>query len=113
MSDLMRVLPDIKLKFHIDYPSFEECYVSGYQAALETFREEDNPYAENTNEHRYWQDGWWDAYYNEEPLFSITQPDREELTTIQTHPWTYPLLKITGFLGVTALVGYQLLDLVA
>ena len=122
MSDLQNVLPDLRLKFHIEHPTIEECYIAGYEAAEAAYPEEMNPFTDNATLHSHWADGWWDGYYNQPPLFSIKSIEEEaamaeeaqdEADHNTVHPWMAHVIKITSVLGMTALVGYQLLDLVA
>lgn len=126
MNETTALLPDIKLRFNIDHPSLEECYAYGYECAQADVQESENPYSEDSNEFEQWQDGWWAGFYGEEPLFGS---DDEQLD--KEHPKTghdaandhvFPMtggaffmnvLKITGAIAASALVGYQLLDLVA
>lgn len=121
MTDFITTLPDVRLKFHIDHPTVEECYIAGYEAAETAYPEEANPFEANTDLHGHWADGWWDGYYNQPAIFSIKSIEEDEIAlseepvaeTMQAHPWMAHVIKITSVLGMTALVGYQLLDLVA
>ncbi|MCE3045188.1 MULTISPECIES: transmission trait enhancer LetE [Legionella] len=126
MKDKTTLTPYLRLRFNIDHPSLEECYVFGYECAAAELSEEENPYAAGTEEHDQWSEGWWAGFYGEEPLFSLSeQIEEEELEAPQAaandqwyhHPFQSAFLstflKITGALAATAVVGYQVLDLVA
>ena len=130
METINSLLPHIKLRFNIDHPDLEECYAYGYECATAEISETENPYTQGTAAHEQWQEGWWAGFYGEEPLFSLSvgegnaQEDAKPAITgskaanDQTyHPlyssFVSTLLKITGALAATAVVGYQVLDLVA
>ncbi len=126
MNEMTTELPDVRLRFNIDNPSVEECYLYGYECATKDIQEEDNPFESGTLEHRQWADGWWDGFYGTEPLFSTEslyndEPDVAIVATAANDHTYYGistvflsrLVQITSALAVTAVVGYQLLDLVA
>lgn len=128
MNDTVSLLPDIKLRFNIDHPNLEECYLYGYECALAEISEEENPYHEGSLEYEQWADGWWAGFYGEKPLFDLTEiapegeTDQKEaandrfyhsLGNIIGAELFAKVLKITGALAATAVVGYQVLDLVA
>lgn len=121
-------LQDIKLRFNIDHPSIEDCYVFGYECASAEVDEEDNPFQKGSEEYNQWSDGWWDGFYGNEPLFTLdAEPEMSQepvLADIEAandktyhHAGVYSFFstfwKITGALAATAVVGYQVLDLVA
>ena len=126
MNDTTSLLSMLKLKLNIEYPSVEESYVYGYEAAKAGVEEEDNPFTPKTRESEHWSEGWWAGFYGEEPVFSLDLNDQEQ-ETIQApisvaNDHTYNdgmgglfvrVLEITSVIGVAALVGYQVLDLVA
>lgn len=128
MNDMNSILPDVKLRFNLDHPSLEECYLFGYECALAEVDEEENPYRGGTVEHAQWLDGWWAGFYGEKPLFDLGHVE-EQATILETeaaNDKTYHLisglvknqflvnvLKITGAIAATAVVGYQVLELVA
>lgn len=126
MNDMTAVLSDLKLRFNIDHPSFEECYALGYSAALEEIAEEHNPFNSASAEFEQWADGWWAGFYKETPLFTLVQAQEEDLAVfdeqasndhnyfaIHASSFIATFLKITGAIAASALVGYQVLDLVA
>lgn len=125
MNDMNVLLPHIKLRLNIDHPGYEECYAYGYECAVAEIAEEDNPFAEGCDEFEQWAEGWWAGFYGEEPLFPLTEtrgdaPVVEEMAAANEHEY-HPFmdgliekcLNITGALLATALVGYQVFDLVA
>lgn len=126
MKDTTELLPHIKLRFNIDHPSVEECYFDGYNCAKAEISEDDNPFAKGSLEYDQWQDGWWAGFYGEEPLFSQTEESElvnaEKAANDQAYPFISNLvnshllaniLKITGAIAATAVVGYQVMELVA
>lgn len=129
MDDIKALLPHIKLRFNIEYPSIEECYAYGYECALAEIGEEENPFRKDTEEYDQWLDGWWAGFYGEKPLFELNELSDNPLKTSEheaANDQVYPLissivtsdflanmLKITGALAATAVVGYQLFELVA
>lgn len=126
MNDTTELLPHIKLRFNIDHPSFEECYLFGYECAAAEVSEEENPFPENSLEYQQWQDGWWAGFYGEKPLFTQTEEnqsvDSKEAANEQVFPFIGNLvnstvlaniLKITGAIAATAVVSYQVIELVA
>jgi ribosome modulation factor len=124
MNDTKVLLPHIKLRFNIEHPSLEECYIGGYECALAEGNEDENPYRQGTQEHDQWIDGWWAGFYGERPLFELADyPEVEQeaandqsyyLHGIQINRWFFArMLKITGVILATALVGYQIFELVA
>lgn len=127
MNDTTALLPDIRLRFNIDHPSIEECYVYGYECATAEIDEESNPFAEGTEEYNQWSDGWWAGFYGEEPLFTLNEESSHEqqpaiiemeaandkFYNVSVYSFLATFWKITGALAATAVVGYQVLDLVA
>ena len=59
MNDITALLPDIKLRFNIDHPSYEECYIFGYECAVLEVDESENPFHEGSPESEQWLEGWW------------------------------------------------------
>ncbi|WP_019215293.1 hypothetical protein [Legionella tunisiensis] len=126
MNDTTELLPHIKLRFNIEHPSFEECYTDGYECALADIQEEENPFSEGSQEYYQWLEGWWAGFYGEKPLFELTddalindepvaandQSYQKPNSLINSHFFAN-VLKITGAIAATAVVGYQVLDLVA
>ena len=124
MNDTTALLPDIKLRFNIEHPSFEECYAYGYECALAEVAEEANPYREDSKESEQWVEGWWAGFYGEKSLYELDdKEDQDQTDTISAaNDNTYHdhglglvirVMEYTGLLAVSAAVGYQLLDLVA
>lgn len=125
MNSTTNLLPDLKLRLNIDHPGYEESYCFGYDCAAALMDEEENPYAGGTEEHNHWLEGWWAGFYGEEPLFksSDTANDRKPemvLTAANDKAFHFDysvfitnFLKITGAITATAVLGYQILDLVA
>ncbi|MCC5791178.1 MAG: transmission trait enhancer LetE [Legionellaceae bacterium] len=122
MNDINALLGDIKLRLHIEHPSIEECYVFGYECAVQDVQESENPYRSGTTEHEQWMEGWWAGFYGEPPLFDYTvtsaqMPVLEAANDSAYLPETSSVwrrwLKITGALAASAVVGYQVIDLVA
>lgn len=124
MDDIMRVLPDIQLQFNIDHPSIEESYGYGYECATADLGEEANPYKLGTIESDHWIEGWWAGFYGEEPSFSnplltdpqIVQSDdsaNDHIYYEHLEQFIVKFLEISGVLVLSAIVGYQLLEMVA
>lgn len=128
MNDINELLPHVKLRFNIEHPSLEECYAYGYESALAEVSEEENPYTEGTLEHEHWVEGWWAGFYGDKPLFELAdigeaqKAVEKEAANDQSYHMVSGLMsgsflskvfKITGAIAATAVVGYQVLDLVA
>lgn len=122
MNDTIALLPDLKLRFNIEHPSYEECYLFGYECALSEVAEEDNPFRQNSQEAEQWVEGWWAGMYGEKPLFDLSslEDDAELSKEIAANDHSYQkssfltlVFEISGAIAASAIVGYQLLDLVA
>ncbi len=123
MNDTTMLLPHIKLRFNIDHPSFEECYIHGYESAAAEMDEELNPFRLGTKEHEHWSEGWWAGVYGEEPAFVLSaEPSEVPVDPFAANDQIYHepkdtflirLLEISGMIAVSAIVGYQLIELVA
>lgn len=130
MKDTAEFLPLIRLRFNIEHPAFEECYTQGYECALAEVAEEENPFQEGTQEYEQWQEGWWAGFYGEKPLYELaeyTEPEQNamgEQVAANDHAFHFisnlvsseilaNILKITGAIAATAVVGYQVIELVA
>lgn len=129
MNDTAELLPLIKFRFNIEHPGFEECYAHGYESALAEVAEEENPFAEGSQEHEQWQEGWWAGFYGEKPLFDLAdymEPEQAPLEQAAANDHAFHfisqivnsevlanILKITGAIAATAVVGYQVIELVA
>jgi hypothetical protein len=115
------LLPHIKLRFNIEHPSFEECYHYGYKCGEAEISEEENPFHLGSRENDLWQDGWWAGFYGEDPLFHLEESseaaNEDEVPHFISHlvssNMLVNLLKITGAIAATAVVGYQVFELVA
>lgn len=122
MNDINALLPHVRLRFNIEHPSYEECYSFGYECASANLDIEENPYPENSTESEQWNEGWWDGFYGEEPLFTTASAVADVHTISQAandnlyqkdKSFFSKVLKITGALAASAVIGYQVLDLVA
>ena len=130
MKEKNDVLADIKLRFNLEHPNVEDCYVLGYECAKEDLQESANPFKEGSLESDYWQEGWWAGFYNEVPLFELSEHQEaiesrvqeEKPNTLAANDSAYQeqeygffrkIWEITGVIAVSALVGYQVIDLVA
>ncbi|MFC3908858.1 transmission trait enhancer LetE [Legionella dresdenensis] len=130
MNDTTEILSHLKLRLNIEHPDLEDCYIDGYESAVAELDEEANPFSAGTSEYNQWQEGWWAGFYGEEPLFTLagkeTMAETSEAEADASgaandsdyHSVFYgnfftTFLKITGALAATAVVGYQVLDLVA
>lgn len=124
MNDTTALLPHIQLRFNIEHPSYEESYALGYEGALAYAAEEDNPFAKGSQEAQHWLEGWWDALSGDEPLFDISSLTNEddvveaELAAndqqyCQKHSFLSLVIEISGAIAASAIVGYQLFELVA
>lgn len=124
MNDITALLPHIKLRFNIDHPSYEDSYALGYECALADVAETDNPFREGTQQAVHWLEGWWDAIEGEEPLFELNLIEKDELAAIEEvaandqqychkHSFLSLVIEISGAIAASAIVGYQLFELVA
>lgn len=124
MNDTTALLPHIKLRFNIDHPSYEECYIFGYECALSEVAEEDNPFREGSQESEQWLEGWWAGAYGEKPLFDMSNLEKNDIQIEKEiaandqqyhykHNFLSLVLEISGAIAASAIVGYQLLELVA
>ncbi|PJD95070.1 MAG: transmission trait enhancer LetE [Legionella sp.] len=122
MNSTTTMLPDLKLQFNIEHPSDEECYLFGYECALSEVSEEENPFSAGSYEAELWSEGWWAGFYNEAPLFSLdAQEAHQELNkekAANEHQYQKRsvlsfFFEISGAIAASAIVGYQLLELVA
>jgi len=69
-----------QLMFNVDVPDLEETYLDGYQSGKQEVSEDQNPYAMGTAEYEYWNEGWWDGFYQKEPLFDLAGQINEKAT---------------------------------
>ena len=125
MKDVAALLADVKLRFTIEHPSFEECYAYGYECAAAELSEADNPFSPESRESEHWLEGWWAGFYGEQPLFELGDLDssQDELHQLEAANdgfyqdsvicFFVKVMEITGIIAVSAAVGLQVLDLVA
>lgn len=113
MKSLDAVLPDLKLRFNLSHPTYEECYAYGYACALASVALDDNPYQPGTRLWEQWDEGWQDGFYGQAPLFELDWLTTEAAMNepfYTAHPYVMTFLKITGTLAASLLLGYQLFD---
>lgn len=126
MKDTTVLLPHVRLDFNINHPALEECYTDGYTSALAELDESENPFHTGSVEARHWIEGWWAGFYGEEPLFDLTKLPEEEPAVVnalavnddtfvspKVNLFLLRVLEISGALAVSAIIGYQLIELVA
>ena len=125
MDDLMKILPDIQLRFNIKHPSLEESYWYGYECAVANLDEEVNPFKPDSLESDHWIEGWWAGFYEEVPAYDhplLTDKPQTMPTHHSANDHIYyehlehfivKFLEISGVLVLSVIVGYQLLELVA
>lgn len=123
MNEMTALLPHLKLRFHVEHPTLEECYAYGYECAMADIPEDDNPYQLGSAEREQWLEGWWAGFYNDQPLFSFevlpedAAPALDSANDVvyhkeQTH-YLLRVLEIAGVIAVSAFLGYQVIDMVA
>ena len=124
MSELTGLLPHVKFHFNLQHPTLEECYTYGYECARADVSVEDNPYLETSKEGEQWLEGWWTGFYGESPLFDwekdVAPYEGFELLAdndVHFHEardsYLTKVLEIAGIIAVSAILGYQVIDLVA
>ena len=124
MNDITALLPDIKLRFNMEHPSYEDSYALGYQSAVAYSPEEENPFREGSQAASDWLEGWWDATSGAEPLFDLSQWNESEVSVekeIAANDKQFSaknsiltlVIEVSGALAASALVGYQLFEMVA
>lgn len=124
MSELTGLLPHVKFQFDVEHPTLEECYQYGYECARANINEEENPYLMTSKESEHWVEGWWAGFYGETPLFDL-EKESESYEGIEMEAendghfhetresYLTRVLEIAGVIAVSAILGYQVLDLVA
>ncbi len=122
MNDLNALLPHLKFKFHVEHPTLEECYAYGYECALANIDEDSNPYQLNSPEREQWLEGWWAGFYNDQPLFDdeiLAESHEADLDAVNDNTYHKPqnhyllrALEIAGVIAVSAILGYQVIDIV-
>lgn len=121
MNNIKALLPHIKLRFNIEHPSIEECYAFGYECAVQDAAETDNPFSTGSIESDQWLDGWWAGIYGEQPLFELAKEHLDIDKTLSSndklyvhkHSFLSLVFEISGAIAASALVGYQIFELVA
>ncbi len=123
MDEISKLLPDIKLRFSIDHPTFEDCYIYGYECAQADLEESENPFKESSKEGDQWLEGWWAGFYGEEPLYASTK----ELKAVEeplkaandldfhekAEGFLTKVFEITSAIAVSSFLCYQIINLVA
>lgn len=92
-NHLSSIVGDVKLLLNIKHPSFEDCYLFGYECASKNLKESDNPFESTTRESEFWLEGWWDGIYGETPLFTHDLTDG--LTDDAVHDLSEPTITPT------------------
>lgn len=129
MKDTAALLAHIRLRFNLDHPSVEECYLAGYESGFLGSREEDHPFSTGSQEAKWWLEGWWAGMYEEEPLFdkkalygeldykdpteARPAPSANDQQYSHKHSFLFLVFEIGGALAASVAVGYQLFELVA
>ncbi len=116
MKTIDDILPDLKLRLNITHPTYEDCYAYGYACAVASLELEANPYIIATRTAEQWEEGWWDGFYGNDPLFELdwlNAPTSSNDHVYANHTFLGTLLKITGTLAASVLVGYQIFEWVA
>ncbi|MFA6302399.1 MAG: transmission trait enhancer LetE [Legionella sp.] len=124
MNDTTALLPHIKLRFNIEHPSYEECYLFGYECGISEVSEDENPFQEGSPESEQWLEGWWAGVFGEKPLFDTSSLETEEsyqehLDAANDNQYCHKhsilslVFEISGAIAASAIVGYQLFELVA
>ncbi len=96
MTPYNNILPIVRLFFHIKVCSYHDLWLEGYEDCQQSFDSVSNPYLENSIEYDYWEDGWWAAFYDEPPLFTL-EGDVIHLTDTPPDPTTNSPFLILGF----------------
>src|SRR3990167_7412079 len=101
MKTIEDVLPDIKLRFNVENPSYEECYGYGYACAVSSLELDANPYKKSSKLYEQFEEGWWDGFYGNEPLFALDCLNVSMAANdhVYTASAFVTLLKITGTLA--------------
>jgi len=127
MEDTMKLLPDIQLRFYMKHASIEESYWYGYECATAELAEESNPFKPGSVESDHWIEGWWAGFYGEAPAFEhpllegtptpiLVEADlsaNDHVYHEHIEQFFVKFLEISGVLVLSAIVGYQLFELVA
>ena len=126
------VLPEARLILNMQCPGLEECWVDGYESAIASMAEGENPFTKDSQENQQWLDGWWAGFYGEMPIYDLTNNAdfahcnevviTEVITgeAVNESNWSSPkvklwagrVAKVAGIVAVTA-AAMQLADLAA
>ena len=125
MNDTNTLLPYFRLRFNIDHPSYEESYALGYASCMNNEGEHTNPFLQDSQAAQHWSEGWWDALEGAAPLFTLEQDVKETSEAggrhiaaandneyQQKHSIMSFLIEITGAIAASAILGYQLFELI-
>lgn len=125
MDDISTFLPDIKLRFNIEHPNLEDCYIYGYECALSNIGEDENPFISGTKESEHWIEGWWAGFYGDKPPYELSDKEaglseptsltsaNDQLFHENVGHFFATVMEITGIIVLSAVVGFQIIDLVA
>lgn len=125
MNDTTELLPHIKLRFNIEHPTFEECYAYGYECARVELDEEENPFRAGSKEYEQWSEGWWAGFYSDDVITVTTEQlnidtlvyptvaNDEDYHHDKIENFFIKFLEISGIIAVSAIVGYQMIEMVA
>ena len=125
MDTTNEMLPYAKLRFNIEHPNFEECYAHGYEYGLKEIDESENPFAEGSKEFEQWQEGWIAGFYREEPIYDITDyfegvavedefaANDDDFIPNRAYGFITKVLELSSVIAVSAVLGYQVIDMVA
>ena len=125
MDNLNEVLPYVKLHFNVEHPNFEECYAHGYECALKEVDESENPFLEGSKEFDEWQEGWVAGLYREEPAYDITEyiegaevednfaANDDQFIPVKESGFFTKVLELSSVIAVSAVLSYQVIDMVA
>lgn len=83
MTNEIQMLAQARLHFQIQNPDFDEVFREGFEEGQLNVDESCNPYARGTAEYQFWNDGWWAAFYEEEPWFDSEGVAAEVPATVQ------------------------------
>lgn len=124
MKEINELLPYVKLKMAVESPTLESCYIDGYLAMQAEIAEESDPFNAGSSESEMWLQGWWAAFYGEEPLFDLkTEKYNPKVEGIIKHEAANDsvfasasfgrVVKVAGAIAATAFLGYQVMDMMA
>lgn len=68
-EDLTQGMLELLLHRNTATRGLESCWMEGYYYAETGHEESKNPFQHDTIEHKYYSEGWWAGFYNEDPLF--------------------------------------------